>query len=421
MCSKANNSSAASNVRDNEQIHGADNSDVSGELYICYVNLVFNYLNPRPHLYFISLNVEDTADQNITSNSSALEKDDNKVAENILTVLKESEEFNLCAAVSLLINPNDSKVHPVPLSNKRLKVANDFFTRVLNNDHTDSVAIQGFSLSFLHSRRWEDSVAFSTQCLELDLSSRDMGLAFARRALANSMLGNFPDVVQDLNGALNHLLPDRAREALVVYRNRLHEQISTKSNELKISGDISFTSGDYPAALDFYTKAWETNPNNIDALGGIAIVQGILLRWEDAVASNTALLETNLLDDERMAAIFRRGYANAKLNQAAEAIEDLECALSMNLPAQQRDKAQKYLCKMKELKLDEDRAKFEQEMKDARAVLEAERAVMEAERSKVLALKASEAVHMETGEEKVSGMYYVLYIILDLFLHRLTY
>ena len=289
-----------------------------------------------------------------------LEKDYTKTAENILAVFKESEVFNICAAAMLLMNPNDSKVHPIRLSNKRLKVANDIFTRVLNNDHTDSVAIQGSSLLFLHSRQWEDAVAFSTQCLELDLSSRDMGLAFARRALANSMLGNFPDVVQDLNGALNHQLPDRVREALEVYCNRLREQISTKSNELKISGDIVNTQGDHQAALDFYIKAYETNPDNIDALVSMANIQASLGLWDAVVVSNTALLETSLSDDDRKATLFRRGHARFELNHAVEAIEDLECAISMNLPTQQIIQAKEYIYQMKELKLAQDRAKFEQ-------------------------------------------------------------
>jgi len=299
-------------------------------------------------------------------------------------VFKESEEFNICAGVALLLDV-DSKVQPLRLSNKRLKVANDIFTRVLYNDHTDSVAIQGFSLFFLHSRGWEDSVAFSTQCLELDLSSRDMGLAFARRALANSMLGNFPDVVQDLNGALNHQLPDRVGEALEVYRNRLREQISTKSNELKISGDIVYTQGDHQAALDFYIKACETNPDNIDALVSMANIQASLGLWDAVVVSNTAILETSLSDDDRKATLFRRGHARFELNHAVEAIEDLECALSMNLPTQQSIQAKECIYQMKELKLAQDRAKFEQEMEDVRAAMEAElegkRAAMEAKHS----------------------------------------
>ena len=365
--------------------------------------LLFNYLN-QVLTFTLFLNIEEAADQYITSNSSTFEKDDNKAAENILPFLRKDEDFWACQMLKVLLFGDKDQINNVTVLNtKRINSANIIFTRLLSNEPGNSTAIHGLSLLRVHEQKWHEAVACNTQCIDLSLPSKEMGSVFIRRALAQGMLDNLLDMKRDLESALNYQLSDKVRGVLEGCLNHLREQITTKSNEFKTSGDVVFIQKDYNAALDFYTQAYETNPDNIDALGGMANVQGILLRWDAAVVSNTALLETNLSDTDRMAAIFRRGYASAKLNQAAEAIEDLELVLSMNLPTQQRSKAQEFLCKMKELKLSEDMAKFEQEMKDARASLEAERAAMEAERSRVMALKASEDAHMETGEEKVSG------------------
>ena len=128
------------------------------------------------------------------------------------------------------------------------------------------------------------------------------------------------------------------------------QKILAITSDCKDFGNKAFKAGDIPAALEKYQKGLRylneepdtdnESPETINKLQALratlnsnsALMNIKLNSWEDAVHAATNALSvsgSSVLDKDRAKALYRRGFAHARLKDEDSAVRDLEDALRL--------------------------------------------------------------------------------------------
>lgn len=104
--------------------------------------------------------------------------------------------------------------------------------------------------------------------------------------------------------ALNAILADNEAEAKTALETILSEEPAHMDALLRL-GDIAAGDEDYKKALDYYKKARETQPGNIEVLFSLERVMGKTGRASEAIMYLDEILE---LDPDNLTALYRKRY-----------------------------------------------------------------------------------------------------------------
>lgn len=102
--------------------------------------------------------------------------------------------------------------------------------------------------------------------------------------------------------ALNAILGDKEEEAKEALEEILKEDPEHVDALLRL-GDISFSNGDYKTAFEYYKKAMDISPKNLQTLFSIESCLEKMQRYDDALNYLDEILD---IDSENLAALYRK-------------------------------------------------------------------------------------------------------------------
>lgn len=102
---------------------------------------------------------------------------------------------------------------------------------------------------------------------------------------------------------------------------------SQTSNELFKKAQAKFNQGDYKEAIELYTKAYEADPENLNAILQRGFAYGLIEDYTSAISDYNKFIEKN---DNQVWAYISRGSAYNKTKQYDKAIKDFNKVIQLD-------------------------------------------------------------------------------------------